>query len=364
MSAEYDSGTVYDETVEEEEVPEDIPEYYDEGAAEEDAFQTAEEAQAVVTGDDLVHGDQVNETVGTGDLIQPTVNTTEEPIAYPEDKEEAGEQGEEPTQEELYETDRADADAGEEEEHENPGANSELHPPSDEYYEDPEFSQHPVEAEGAYEEQYDDEEDGEAAEGDSETVRDYTEHEPENGLPDEEEVQEVLTLDPDAPLDEVAEQIEHFEESTLEREEDAAAEAQAARRRALHYEGICSSLLTLIPSSLDDEPVVSTTSVNVEAVDKDTERIYAGMDSLAAEEQGKVDAHSEPVSSIAPDLPITKPNGAGKRTRDDVDENDDPSAPNGIGAEAAQGGEEILPARPDVIMLIEIYRSRRTIKKT
>lgn len=306
--SEYDSGTVYDETVEEDGGTDEIPEYYDEGAAEEDAYGTAEEAHAIVTGDDLVHGveaendvDEVN-TAPTDALGGPE----EEPIEYPEDEAEGGGRAELPPS--LQTAAQEDADPS--------GLGQELHPPSDEYYEDPEFSQHPAdqEEEEAYEEQYNDQEE-EEAEGDSETVQDYTEEDAETDLGPAAEAEAELTIDPDAPLDEVTEQIEGFEEGTLQGEEDVAAESRAAR---------------------DAEPTIASTSVNVEAVDKDTERIYAGMDSLAAEDQGHVDASAEPTSAIAPDLPVAKLNDTGKRGREEEDENAQPSVPNGVGAAVAQ----------------------------
>lgn len=90
---------------------------------------------------------------------------------------------------------------------------------------------------------------------------------------------------------------------------------------------------------------MATASVNVEAVDRDTQRIYQGMDSLAAEEQVKVDAHSEPFSAVAPNLPVATVNGTGKRGREEEEENAHPSVPNGVGAEVAQASEHgrLLP---------------------
>lgn len=116
------------------------------------------------------------------------------------------------------------------------------------------------------------------------------------------------------------------------------------RQKLLHVSSSTTDFRRLFPN-IDklpfavDEPIVASTSVNVEAVDKDTERIYDGMDSLAAEEQGKVHAHAEPASAIAPVLPIATISGTGKRSRDEEAENAHPSAPNGVGAAVAQAGE-------------------------
>ena len=101
-------------------------------------------------------------------------------------------------------------------------------------------------------------------------------------------------------------------------------------------------------SSSDDEPIVSTTSVNVEAVDKDTERIYAGMDSLAAEEEGAVDAHTEPTSVISPALPVSKANGTGKREREEEEESMRLPPVNGNGVEATQTREHIHSFQRDI----------------
>lgn len=216
---------MYDETVEEEEgVEEEIPEYYDEGAAQEEAYAQEEETHAVVTGDDLVHGTAAEQATGAEEIAIPTGEVTEEadeePIEYPEDEEEAESGPQAP-----------EIDAGATEEQDPTGALQEVHPPSDEYYEDPEFSQHPAEAEEEpYEEQYDDQEEG--VEDDSDTVQDYTELEFANGAEQETEQSEAeLTIDPNAPLDEVVELIEDFEEGTLEGEDDLAAESKAARRK-------------------------------------------------------------------------------------------------------------------------------------
>lgn len=228
--AEYDSGTVYDETVEEEEVPEDIPEYYDEGAAEEEAYASAEQANAVVTGDDLVHGAAHDDGVDKEDAAAPGTQEggeEQQPLEYPEDDDEA----EVSPKAESKKAENVMQEAAD------PSAlNQELHPPSDEYYEDPEFSQQVADEEEVepYEEQYDDQEE-EAGADDSESVQDYTEGEAELDLSqaqgnEAEESEAGLTIDPDAPLDEVADQIEDFEEGTLEREDDVAAEARAARR--------------------------------------------------------------------------------------------------------------------------------------
>lgn len=227
LYAEYDSGTIYDETVEEEEGEEgyeDIPEYYEEGAAEEDAFKTSEEAQAAVTGDDIIHG-LVDQGATPGAIISPQDeaqdNDENQRFAYPDEEEE----------QELLE---AQAEVEEEE----PEAGQEIHPPSDEYYEDPEFSQQVADAEEGDEVQYDDEgtEQHQEQEGgdDSETVQDYTEYELEDGKREagdyarEEVVETELTIDPDAPLGEVAQQVEEYEEGNLDHEEDVEAEAEAA----------------------------------------------------------------------------------------------------------------------------------------
>jgi len=226
MNAEYDSGTINDETFEEEEgLEEEIPEYYDEGAAEEDAYRTAEETHTVVTGDDLVHGTADVVEDGTENVPAVEEALEETIIDYPENDEEedrarAKEDLPEAVVDSTEEVDTADVV-------------QDVHPPSDEYYEDPEFSQHPAEQEeDPYEEQYDDQEEAEG-EGVSETVQDYTELELENGAAQEpEEIEAALIIDPDAPLDEVAEQIEEFEEGALKREDDVAAEAEAARRKS------------------------------------------------------------------------------------------------------------------------------------
>lgn len=63
----------------------------------------------------------------------------------------------------------------------------------------------------------------------------------------------------------------------------------------------------------------------MEAIDKDTERVYDGMDSLAAEQQGKVDPHQEPNAAIDPELPVKRTNGTGKRSRDDQVEEGSPT---------------------------------------
>lgn len=335
-NAEYDSGTVYDETVEEEEgLEEEIPEYYDEGAAEEDAYRTAEEAHTVITGDDVVHGTAEVVADGTGALSDVEGPPEETIIDYPEEEEEQNEP------DAGLEVQEAVADGNEETD--TTGVLQDVHPPSDEYYEDPEFSQHHVEQEEEpYEEQYDYDPEETEAEGDPETVQDYTELDRENGKAQEpEETETGLTIDPDASLDEVAEQIEEFEEAAFEREDDVAAEAQAARRKWPLDSIYKAALESRLPFSSDDGPVTSSTSVNVEAVDEDTERIYAGMDSLAAEEQGAVNAHAEPTTAVTPTLPVAKTNGASKRSREDEDENIQSSVPNGIGADGAQTGENL-----------------------
>jgi hypothetical protein len=88
--------------------------------------------------------------------------------------------------------------------------------------------------------------------------------------------------------------------------------------------------------------VPTTTGVNVEAVDRDTERIYQGMDSLAAEDKISITAQAEPSSRIAPDLPVATVNGNSKRSR----EEDEAEAPEGIGASVAAAARE-LRYKPD-----------------
>jgi len=93
----------------------------------------------------------------------------------------------------------------------------EIHPPTDEHYEDPEFSQAPLKQE---EDEGDEVEEGEQYEGDAE-AEDVTDG--LTGKPDE----VVETIDPDAPLLDAAEQAEEYEETALDNEDAAAAEADA-----------------------------------------------------------------------------------------------------------------------------------------
>lgn len=59
------------------------------------------------------------------------------------------------------------------------------------------------------------------------------------------------------------------------------------------------------------------------------------MDSLAAEQHGKVDPYKEPAASVAPEFPTAKSNGVGKRSRDEGD--------SGTGVPiAANGHAEVL----------------------
>lgn len=44
------------------------------------------------------------------------------------------------------------------------------------------------------------------------------------------------------------------------------------------------------------------------------------MDSLAAEEQGKVDPYKELSTTIAPELPVKRTNSIGKRNRDEEED--------------------------------------------
>lgn len=44
------------------------------------------------------------------------------------------------------------------------------------------------------------------------------------------------------------------------------------------------------------------------------------MDSLAAEEQGKVDTYKEMSTTVAPELPVTRTNSIGKRNREEAED--------------------------------------------
>lgn len=107
----------------------------------------------------------------------------------------------------------------------------EIHPPTDEHYEDPEFSQAPLKDE---EEEGRESEEGEQDEGEAETEAGQEAEAPRKveaqdvndgltGTPDE----MVETIDPDAPLLDAAEQAEEYEETALDYEDGAAAEADA-----------------------------------------------------------------------------------------------------------------------------------------
>jgi len=67
------------------------------------------------------------------------------------------------------------------------------------------------------------------------------------------------------------------------------------------------------------------------------------MDSLAAEEQGAVNAHVEPTTAFTPALPVAKTNGASKRSREEEEENSHPSETNGVGTAGAHIGEYLYP---------------------
>lgn len=174
-------------------------------------------------------------------------------------------------EEEPLEGEEAEAEEGAEEiaYEEDDGDGTELHPPSDEHYEDPEFSQQVAGGEEAEEDgnehelynegdeaeeplDYEDDDSTDqpgALEAFKEELR-ATKHD-FNGQTLEKEVEEAeaeFRIDPDAPLDEVADQLEDFEEGTLEREEDVAADAIADRgkRRLLHILAICRDLLSFV----------------------------------------------------------------------------------------------------------------------
>ena len=91
--------------------------------------------------------------------------------------------------------------------------------------------------------------------------------------------------------------------------------------------------------------------MNVKAVDKDTERIYAGMDSLAAEEdvrvRGDVHALPEDYSVGAAGAKFTT-NGSTKRHRD-VDEGLD-------GTEEGHEGEETALSDGSELLLCHLLR--------
>lgn len=91
----------------------------------------------------------------------------------------------------------------------------EIHPPTDEHYEDPEFSQAPLKQEEEEEAEEGEQNDFEAEAG---GVTDGLTEKPD---------ELVETIDPDAPLLDAAEQAEEYEETALDYEDGAAAEADA-----------------------------------------------------------------------------------------------------------------------------------------